>query len=280
MPHSINGVRRVRSLLRTLMLILWGMAVMMTGACGEFTLSDGATASTVFKDEKVRRLAQAGERGDVEAMGRAIHDGADVNYVGEDTVTPLAWVLFAGNKTGLLKLLQAGANPNYIGLHDYSVTSTAAGMEDPEFLKLVLEHGGNPNIIGPDGNPALHIAIKYQRWENLRILLDHGADINGQHPLGGETPAIYAAGFGQYEQVLYLLERGADYTLRTNADISLAERMVMYPTGDPVSKNKVKQFLEARGVRFNETKEQILHRHLEEDCRSGKGLATLCEKLK
>jgi len=261
------------------MLFAWALIVVTTGACNEFTLSDGATAKTVFSDEKVWRLAQAGARGDIEAMERALKEGVDVNYIGEDTVTPLAWVLFARNKEGFLRLLQAGANPNQKGLHDYSVTSTAAGMPDPGFLKTVLEHGGDPNIIGPDGDTTLHIAITRHRWENMHILLDRGADINGRNVLGGETPVIHAAGFGQYEQVLYLLEKGADYRLKDNTGYSLAETLVIFPTGDPVWKNKVKQYLEARGVRFDETKQQILHRHLEEDCRSGKGLATLCEKL-
>ena len=85
--------------------------LMIVAACRETEFGD-VTASQAFADKKVALLVDAGSRGDIAEMNALIQQGADVNAVGRDGVTPLIWVLAKRNHDGAARLLKAGANPN------------------------------------------------------------------------------------------------------------------------------------------------------------------------
>jgi hypothetical protein len=97
------------------------------------------------------------------------------------------------------------------------------------------------------------------RKNRAGLLLDAGANMNAQ-TINGRTPLHIAAGLGQYDLVLELLERGADYTLENNqgddlADIIATSKKTMDP-GNELTEwmRKVIRWLGERGVSIPEAR--------------------------
>jgi ankyrin repeat protein len=126
-------------------------------------------------------------------------------------------------------LLELGANPNY---HDTYEGKTpvidAAGNADPKYLKLILEYKGDPNsienifpdpkkIINPERNSALTSCISAMDDKNdlekVKLLVEAGADIN--YTKKGIIQTVFVAAIIQHKMdvAMYLIEKGADYTM-------------------------------------------------------------------
>ncbi|MCK9506778.1 MAG: ankyrin repeat domain-containing protein [Porticoccaceae bacterium] len=184
-------------------------------------------AKDYFKTSEQLSLIQAVDQKDLSAIKAAIGKGADMNTPGKDGVTPLFWALIKQNPEGLQLLLELGANPNVIVQlpKDFqeagvSAMDVAARMSDSQFLKILLENGGDPNAIVNDWNePVLHRAIMYRQLDNIKLLVEHGADVNHQDK-SQTTPLMLAVTATMYESALYLLQQGADPTIKSNLDAS------------------------------------------------------------
>lgn len=139
-------------------------------------------ANQYFADQpQTIQLCKAIEEGSVEKVDQAIADGADVNAIGLDHMTPLMWA-FPSSFEVFEHLLRKGANPNvaYSGRYNfhsfldtppftrnfavvdeaqYAVTpfsffriekgmsslNVAEECADSRWLKAILENGGDPN---------------------------------------------------------------------------------------------------------------------------------------
>lgn len=226
---------------------------MFLGAC-RTTSANNMKANEYFNDRKVVALVDTASSGNVDGIQRALRDGADVNVVGKDGITPLLFVLSdTHNKDGMRALLKAGANPNYMAPNGGCAVILAAGAEDSEILRIMLDGGGNPNLRNKDGEPATFTAIWQHRWDNLALLLDRGADINATN-LTRDTALHQLADLGFWEQVAKLIERGADYNAVTSSGGTIAWRLyrAQYAPGTSQYQwaQKVKSMLMARGVHF------------------------------
>lgn len=175
------------------------------------TLVAYMSLEVMFPDEKVRLLADAAGKGDVELVGALAAKGIDVNSKGTNNATPLFWAMH--NFKGYLKLLDLGADPNIIIEGGGSVIHWAVRNRDKRFLLEALKHGGNPNLVAGQFNETpLFKAAGPEGKDNADVLLDAGADINAQK-LSGDTVIMVAAKLGQFDLVYKLLERGADFTI-------------------------------------------------------------------
>lgn len=175
-----------------------------------------AKAEDYFDSPEQIALAKAVERGDIEAMQRAIAQGADVNCIGRQGVTPLFWALIKQNFKGYRFLLEQGADPNLdvepSNRGWQAVIEFAAAHPEFRWLKAALEHGGNPNATYTEWElPIIYEAILYRRLDNVKLLLEHGADINYQDKSGG-TPLHKAVSTRIFTIALFLLTKGADPT--------------------------------------------------------------------
>jgi hypothetical protein len=97
-----------------------------------------------------------------------------------------------------------------------------------DVVRKLVEAGFSVNYC-PDAwkFSALHQAVKENRLDNARDLIDLGADIN---PSSGSI-ALWAAKFGSREQINFVIEQGADFTVtdqlgRNAADILAAKGWV------------------------------------------------------
>ncbi len=123
-------------------------------------------------------LHQAAEFGDLSALRERLREGADVNALDDDGMTPLHCAAEAGQAYAARLLIRRGA---------------------------LIEARGR--AIG--GKTPLHVAAEAGQPEVCAVLLDAGADIEARDGTGN-TPLISAAFSSQPETVRLLLERGAD----------------------------------------------------------------------
>jgi len=198
-------------------------------------------------------LAQAAARGDRTEVRRLVSTGADPNAFGAFAVTPLAWSLRAVNYEGFTALLEQGADPNQSWSNTSSAILYTARMVDPKYLLAALKHGGDPNYCQPVSKERpLFQALMQPDGRTLEVLLTAGADVNAQDAGGWTTPMRVIGAQGNYEIVWRLLQRGADYRLKTNQGKTLSDIMgigSINPNSDSyLWREKVIEYLRERGV--------------------------------
>lgn len=122
------------------------------------------------------------------------------------------------DKKKIKKLIKQGADPNEADFHsDETPIMQAAAWGDIEVLKLLVEAGANLSDVDASGKTVLHFACS--NYENdmvdpIVFLLEQGSfDINRSDEFG-YTPLFYAAMYGNYTIALFLIERGANKSVK------------------------------------------------------------------
>jgi ankyrin repeat protein len=174
------------------------------------------------KSAASQRLVEASRAGDLDAVRRALDEGASADaYVLYDEGNPhskLSALFFACNegRTEIARLLlERGADPD-----DGESVYHAAEYGHLDCLQLLLDHGARLSWVHPHWNNApLHFLCGYlpnlphaaSALAGTRWLLEHGADPNGKTPKGGEAPLHFVAERGHHlELARLLLAHGAD----------------------------------------------------------------------
>jgi uncharacterized protein len=185
-------------------------------------------ANDYFKGKAVE-LADAAMQGDAQEIKRLMKaEGVNPDSIfGEGAMPLIAWPILTESPEGLKAMLENGANPNARmidksrdrGQNRNNAMVMAAGLEDPQYLKLLLEHGGNPNTRNSNNESLLLEAfLKQRQWPNIQLLVLNGADINmpgGSGPPGSpDTLISWYAPYSNFDKVYWLLEHGADPTLK------------------------------------------------------------------
>ncbi|PWC09284.1 hypothetical protein B4923_20360 [Brenneria roseae subsp. americana] len=212
-------------------------------------------ASELF-EPPMAALLQSIQKGDEAAARQQLSQGLDLNIQGKEGITPLLWLVYETQDKKAVRLaLKLGADPNYKDGSGDSIVNRVSGVRDPDWLRIVLDAGGDPNSIGRLGQPALFSAINEERWADIKLLVERGADVN----LTDEqrtTSTHYAAYLDLYDIVYWLIEQGADTTIRdrTGSDLAFSVEdslSIMSPQSPQYPwALKVKQLLQQRGVKF------------------------------
>lgn len=228
------------------------MALTQQVACMEHKVGD-KTTSDVFRDDRVRRLAQAACEGDERAVRGAVQRGANPNGTGLRGITPLVWAVSCDSVAGVKALLTAGADPNQpIGDEYTSVVYMAVTRHDPGPLQALLEAGAEANVYSLKSertgiSQALLRGIDTGDWRAWELMLAK-VDINRPYNKFGETIATRAANLNQFERVVQLLDKGYNYQLtRLGRAVEVADNLI-----EPFAtwQRKTIQLLKARGVVF------------------------------
>jgi len=203
-------------------------------------------------------LVEAAAAGDVDTMDQLVSQGADVNAAGQQGMTPLFFALWARNKKGFTWLLEHGADPNVFVLEEDSVMEIASLHPDPEYLEIVLDHGGDPDLVHPRlGRTPLFFAVDSRHKENLDLLIEAGADLDHQDRARC-TPMMHAALLCLFDSVNYLLEAGADYTVKGVNDLTIMDLVVGESRSAANNPERLKAvaFLEKKGVNLEPHRER------------------------
>ena len=161
-------------------------------------------------------VADAAERGDLEAVRTLLRQGADVNTAQNDGMTALHWAA-AGNDVEMAKtLLYAGAAVQATTrLGGYNPLHLASRGGHAEVARLILEAGADPNTFTTTGVTAMHFAADADAGAVIDQLAAHGGDADARDAFAERTPLMFGAVRGADDAVRALLNAGADVTLVT-----------------------------------------------------------------
>ncbi|CAH3039511.1 unnamed protein product [Pocillopora meandrina] len=196
-------------------------------------------------------LHAAAEGGNTSIVERALSFDIDIDSKDEGSATPLI-IAVKGNHVEVVKyLLQRGAdisltygpdkgNVLHIASQEGSVAviiemllsydlrpdprdgegntplAYAAAFGQIEAVNCLLEHGADPFLKGQNGWSLLHFAAQSGNVVIIETMLSKGLDIDSRAQSLGITPAMVSIRFGKLEALKYLLEKGADGSLKTS----------------------------------------------------------------
>ncbi len=185
-------------------------------------------------------LVRNSQQGDLAAVRRLIESGADVNSVDEHGMGPL----LTFHPAVMEYLLAEGADPNrQTNECGDAVLLGIACYNHLACVRLLLDAGAEAKVLVKEtGENALHCAVvglgahatPADRHEIVQLLVARGVDPNQRTVPGipsglfwrdvrtrGETPLHRAAAYAAEETVQFLLNSGADKTIRdANGDSS------------------------------------------------------------
>jgi len=164
----------------------------------------------IFDDATYRRLASKVVEGDldaIESIGKRV-EGLD--FQGKYGIT-LLWLAVDSNRPEVVRYLLAdGSSPNVDIIWVSSIIGAAA-EKDPLILRLLLESGASVSTPsgGFDRLMPIHHASRSDFSESIAILANAGANVDSKSK-SGVTPLILAASSRKLDNVISLLELGAD----------------------------------------------------------------------
>lgn len=161
-------------------------------------------------------VADAAERGDLEAVQGLLRQGADPNAAQNDGMTGLHWAA-SRNDTELARaLLYAGATVRAATrLGGYAPLHLASRAGHAEVAEVLLEAGADANRYTSTGATAMHFAAEADATGVIEALAARGGDVNARDRFAERTPLMFAAARGADRAVEALTSAGADLSLVT-----------------------------------------------------------------
>jgi len=193
--------------------------VAIAAACGivfgQNAPDSGDTPSPVENEAADQMLWQAALEGQIDAMAKAVEQGARIESVDADSRTALMYAAFNGHDEGVQWLLEReaeveardssgwtplmfcssgpfpstaqllldyGANPNDVGeVEGWTALMFAAGEGQIEVIQVLLKYGADPTVVDKDGDAAADHAAKTNHPEAEKLLREAAASLSGQH---------------------------------------------------------------------------------------------------
>ena len=154
-----------------------------------------------------RRLADAAQRREIEAVRALLDDGADVDAPQADGATALAWAVHWDDLATAGLLLAAGADAN--AANDLGVTPLMLASQNGSvpMVELLVRAGADPNAARPAGGTALMMAARSGDATVLRRLIAAGADVDAA-TRSGHTALMWAVAERHRRAVALLAEVG------------------------------------------------------------------------
>ena len=166
-------------------------------------------------------LVAAAKRGDHEAIGALIAQGADADAAQPDGTTALHWAAHRGDLESVQALVDAGADVAATSRYGIAPLWLAAGDGHASVVAALLEAGADPDTTrGESGETVLMIAARGGHADVLRQLLAHGAEVNRQEAVRQQSALMWAAAERRPEAVQVLAEAGADLEARSSTGIT------------------------------------------------------------
>ena len=161
-------------------------------------------------------VADAAERGDLEAVRELLRNGADVNTAQSDGMTALHWAATRDDVEIARTLIYAGATVRATTrLGGYTALHLAARAGSAGAAERILEAGADPNVFTTTGVTAMHFAADADAAAVVTLLAAHGAEADARDTFSERTPLMFAAVRGADAALGALLEAGADPSLKT-----------------------------------------------------------------
>jgi ankyrin repeat protein len=179
-----------------------------------------------------------------------------INAIDANGRTSLYWAAARGDTAIVKSLLEVGADTEIRDFESSTALFQAVKMNHMDCVKLLLEHGADSSKRDAFGATMLHQVC---RTADVTTLLDLAitmeSDLNAID-YDGDTALIYATRHGSLQNVIFLLERGADPNIR-NVEGETALVMAINHKRDGIVRELLKRGAKYRGL--NSQKQTILH---------------------
>lgn len=211
----------------------------------------------LFFEPNIVQLLKSIQQNEVSDAKALIAEGAALNVIGNEGITPLLWLIAKKDKQAVQLALDLGADPNFNDADGDNAVNLVVRNDDSSWLTLLLKAGGDPNSINRNGMPALFGAMGAETKDNIETLLAYGADVNLKDR-SGRNSAFYPTYIMEYELAYYFIQQGADPLIYSTGGANLAWRVheaLSEGIIAPDSINypwvmKIKQHLIEQGVEF------------------------------
>ena len=156
---------------------------------------------------------------DLGSLKKYVLDGGNPNLVDENGNSLLLLAIMNNDLRIFKFLLENGATFNFRNEQGNPrerlvVMEQAAISENEGFLQILLEIGADPNTLDSYLKyGVLFQAVVATKPSNVKLLVSYGADINAVGP-NGKTPIHSAIAIKNFEIANYLLDNGADLTIK------------------------------------------------------------------
>ena len=162
-------------------------------------------------------VADAAQRGDLEAVRTLLRDGADANGAQADGTTALHWAAMNDDVQIVEVLLYAGATVKpTTRLGGYTPLHLASRSGHGDVVRALLEGGANANGFTNTGVSALHFAAQANSAGAISALVEHGADVDSRDTHSSRTPLMFAAVSNSTAAMQALIDAGADMSAATD----------------------------------------------------------------
>lgn len=175
------------------------------------------SAQALSDDLPAGSVAAAAAAADMTGVRALVRGGADVNALGTDGSTALAYVVRYRDAEVAKLLLRAGARPDQPTRLGVLPLHVAIENADLASVQVLLDAGADANSADATGEPGLLKAARVSDTRILETLLRHGADPAKGDTGYGQTALMVAAREGNVAAVKLLLAKGAAVDAQTRA---------------------------------------------------------------
>ena len=161
-------------------------------------------------------VADAAQKGDLEAVRALLQQGADPNAAQPDGLTGLHWAAL-NDELGIAEiLLYAGATVSPVTrVGGYTPLHLASQSGHGVVARALLEAGADANAYTTTGVSSLHFAAQADAAEAILALIEHGAEVDARDTFSNRTPLMFAAYRGAVEATEALVRADADVSATT-----------------------------------------------------------------
>ena len=139
-----------------------------------------------------------------------------VRLSADDGTTPLHWAVRAGDVDAVKRLLHDGANARATNRYGVTPLSLASESGDAAMIDVLLAAGADAKAVLSSGQTMLMLAARSGNPAAIRTLVAHGAHANAQENVLGETALVWAAAENHGDAIAALVQAGADVNLRSH----------------------------------------------------------------
>ena len=179
-------------------------------------LSRGIDIDSKDDESSVTPLIIAAKENHVEVMKYLLQKGADISLTtGSYERNALHIASQYGSVAAIEMLLSYDLRPDSRDREGNTPLACAAAYGQIEAVNCLLKHGADPLLKGKDGWNLLHFAAQSGNVIIIETMLSKGLDIDSRGETLGLTPLMVSIIFEKLEAAKYLLEKGADESLKT-----------------------------------------------------------------
>lgn len=170
------------------------------------------------KSDAEASLESAIQRDDAAGVAMAISKGANVNTIGKQGVTPLAFAVGKMKTHAVAELLRNKARADLRDVEgDNAVTLAASAYKkSPVLLEMLLNAGADPNTPLPNGNPLIVRFLNDHNLDAVRYLHSKGANVDAKDR-AGEPLVIHYGTTQDWDSLYTLLSLGAKFSYPNEA---------------------------------------------------------------